>query len=438
MDARMAEIDLAALTGPVAEGEPCGPDLDLSGDADYMNFVAKAENLIPSSFFAGPDGRPFDRSAIDFAAEFTAMQPLLARTRDIRLLVILAKLSVLNRDLVGFESAVCAIQELLKQRWDEVHPRGHEDVFNARTAALETLDDLPQVIFPLQYTPFVHHPRIGQIGYRNYMIATGEVPAREGEGAHDLTAIENALMEADLAQLVEARGRFEALRTALADIRRVCTDEAGFEQAPKLERLPALVDKIRSLLNDVIVKRDPTSALETASSVEGVEPGADAAPIGELRSLADVADALAAIADYFVCKEPSNPALLLVRQAEQLMGKSFVEVMQILVPKHVEEAAIYIGKEQPLQLPIARLSELISFSGESSSANGDTGVTPARCFEAKTRADAVRLLEQIGAYYRAVEPSSPLPHLTDRARDLAGRDFLSLLKHVLPTFNADA
>ena len=53
-------------------------------------------------------------------------------------------------------------------------------------------------------------------------------------------------------------------------------------------------------------------------------------------------------------------------------------------------------------------------------------------------AEAIRLLDQIGAYYRTAEPSSPLPHLTDRARDLASRDFLSLLKHVLPSFNPDA
>ena len=437
MDARMSGIDLAALTSPLAEGEPCGPDLDLAGDPDYMNFVAKAESLIPSSFFSGPDGRPFDRSTINFAGELEALQPLLERTRDIRLLVILAKLSICNRDLIGFERAVCAMRELLLQHWDEVHPRGEDGVFGARTAAIETLDDLPPVVFPLQYTPFLQHPRIGQIAYRNYMIASGEVPPREGEDAHDLTTIEKAFMEADLPELVEALGRFEALRTALADIRRVATEQAGFEQAPKLERLPALVDKIRSLLNDFVTKRDPSAGLETPSS-ESAEPGADAAPVSDLRSPADVAGALAAIANYFVLKEPSNPALLLVRQAEQLMGKSFIEVLQILMPKHVEEAAIYVGKDQGLQLPIGRLSELASSSGESSATNGDADAAEARRVEVKTRAEAIRLLEQIGAYYRAAEPSSPLPHLTDRARDLAGRDFMSLLKHVLPSINPDA
>lgn len=431
----MAEIDFAALTSPVSDAEPCGPDLELAGDPDYMNFVAKAENLLPSTFFSGPEGKPFDRSAIDFAGEFSAMQPLLARTRDVRLLVILAKLSILNRHLPGFADTVCAIRDLLKQRWDAVHPRGEDGMFSARTAALETLDDLPHVIFPLQYTPLLHHQRIGQLAYRNHMIASGEVPARDGEGTHDLTSIENALMEVDLSELVKALGSFEAIRAALAEIHGLCAGQAGFEQAPRLERLPALVDKIRSLLSHFVTERDPSAAPAAASSAGG-EPVESGTPAGELRSLGDVADALAAAAGYFARREPSNPALLLVRQAEQLMGKSFIEVMQILVPRYVEEAAIYVGKEQTLQLPIGKLAELVSSSDQAQFANAGDDTTPSRQLHAATRADAVRLLDQVGAYYRAVEPSSPLPHLTDRARDLAGRDFLAVLKHVLPSFNS--
>jgi type VI secretion system protein ImpA len=424
----MAEIDLAALISPISEDDPCGPDLDLAGDADYMNFVAKAEGLFPASFFSGPEGRPFDRNSIDFAAEHAAMQPLLARTRDIRLLTILAKLRILDRDLPGFETAVRAIRELLSERWNDVHPRGEDGVFAARMAALDTLDDLAPVIFPLQYTPLVRAPRLGEISYRSYMIATGEVTAREGEDAHDLTAIENALEKVELAEVVQTLGCIDSLRTALADIRNICTEQAGFEHAAKFERLPGLVDKIRSLLNSVVVKLDPSAALPGESPAEGTKAAAEAAAFtGEVRNLADAADALAAVADYFSRREPSNPALLLVRQAEQLMGKSFIEVMQVLVPSHVEQATIHIGKDQMLPLPLQRLSD---YGSVSSSPDGEAA--PERRLEAKTRADAFRLLEQTAMYYRSAEPSSPLPYLIDRARDLAGRDFLSLLKQVLP------
>src|SRR5262249_49709191 len=149
--AQMAEIDIASLISPVSESEPCGPDLDLAGDADYMNFVTRAEGLFPASFFSDPDGRPFDRTSIDFKAEVAKIKPLLARTRDIRLLTILVKFYILNRDLEGFSIAIDAIRKLLNDRWDDVHPRGDNGVFSARMAVIDTLDDLVPVIFPLQY-----------------------------------------------------------------------------------------------------------------------------------------------------------------------------------------------------------------------------------------------------------------------------------------------
>ncbi len=426
----MAEMDIASLISPISESEPCGPDLDLAGDSDYMNFIARVESLFPASFFSGPDGRPFDRTSIDFTAEFAAIKPLLARTRDIRLLIILAKFYILNRDLDGFESAIRAIRELLSANWDEVHPRGDNGTFSARMAAIETLDDAVPIIFPLQYAPLVRDARIGEISYRTYMIASGEVPAREGEDVHDLAAFEGALDRVELPELAQALTRIDALRGALVDIRNVSTDGAGFEHAAKLERLPELVDKIRSLLNGVVAKRDPSAALATDTLGKDGEPAAAASiGVGDIRSLVDVAAALSAVAEYFSRHEPSNPALLLVRQAEQLMGKSFFEVMQVLVPAHVEQAAFHIGTDQILQLPLQRLAEL----GFSSVASGiDGNGEPQRQMEANTRPEALRLLEQTAAYYRVAEPSSPLPHLIDRARELAGRDFLSLLKHVLP------
>src|SRR5882757_8400354 len=110
-------IDFAALAGAVSDGEPCGPDLDLAGDAEYMNLIARTEGVLPATFFSGPEGKPFDRATIDFDAEFALIGPLLERTRDLRLVALLAKLLVLNRDLAGFAACLGLIETLLKERW---------------------------------------------------------------------------------------------------------------------------------------------------------------------------------------------------------------------------------------------------------------------------------------------------------------------------------
>jgi type VI secretion system protein ImpA len=435
----MAAIEFETLAGPVSDEEPCGPDLDLAGDPDYMNFIARTEGLLPATYFSGPEGKPFDRTTIDFAAEFTTAAPLLERTRDIRLLALLAKLFILNRDLTGFAACIGLTDTLLGERWDEVHPQGMDGDFGIRMAALESLDDMPPVIFPMQYMPLVNHRRLGPITYRSWMIATGEAKPREGEAIVEPAAIEAAMMEVELPALIETRGQFQGLQSALGNLRDICVDRAGADRAAKLERLPDLVGKILKLLEGVVIKRDPSLATAQTNAEEAADGSAAPAaastiPAGAVASTRDVANALAAIADYFGRSEPSSPALLLVRQAEQLMGKSFLEVMRVLVPNHMEQAAVQIGKDRQIfDLPIERLSafgEGLPMPEEEAAEETD-GVAPRR-LEAKTREDAIRLLEQIGTYYRVAEPSSPVPFLTDRARSFVERDFLSLLKELLP------
>jgi type VI secretion system protein ImpA len=157
-----------------------------------------------------------------------------------------------------------------------------------------------------------------------------------------------------------------------------------------------------------------------------------------VKSQAQAAAALQAIAEYFARSEPSNPALLLVRQAHEMVGKSFVEVMRMLVPAHVEAAAINIGRDKFFDLPIERMAVLPA-PEVPSPVNGTCAQDIV--FSTETRASALLLLNHVATFFRSTEPSSPIPFLIDRARELAQRDFLSLLQDVLPegalkTFNS--
>jgi type VI secretion system protein ImpA len=50
----------------------------------------------------------------------------------------------------------------------------------------------------------------------------------------------------------------------------------------------------------------------------------------------------------------------------------------------------------------------------------------------RTRQDAIRALDAVAAFFRANEPSSPIPLLTDRAKRLVSKDFLEVLADVAP------
>jgi type VI secretion system protein ImpA len=145
--------------------------------------------------------------------------------------------------------------------------------------------------------------------------------------------------------------------------------------------------------------------------------------------MAAAAAALEAVSNYFCRSEPSSPALLLVRQAQQMLGKSFVEALRILVPLHAEAAAINVGKDRFFDLPIERMAGLLD--GLPTPDMAVSG-SPVVAFSVDSRGQALGLLDHVGAYFRNVEPSSPVPFLIDRAREMAQRDFLSLLRDVLP------
>jgi type VI secretion system protein ImpA len=417
---------IVALCEPISESDPFGPDLDFDGDGDYLNFLASAEGILPSSFFSPEDGKPFDRTTVDLAGQIAGIDALLRRSRDLRLLVMRARLHILNRDLGGFAVTLATLAEWLDRFWEGVHPRPQGGDVAARTAALAALD-LPTVVFPLQYAPLFEARRIGVVTYRASMIAAGEVKPRTGEQRHTANALAEAMSDADPTVLAASRRHVATLRASLGRIRNTFALQGS---ASGLETLPALVEKILAFVDPLVASREQAaSRVETddTSKSSGATIGAGPA------SLAQAKDALAAIADYYSRLEPSSPTLPLVRQAYQLIGKSFIEVMSILVPTQMDKAAFQIGADQVFELPVGRLSK----QPEGASLASGDGAHPSEgagspAYKVQSRADALALLEQVQRFFRRAEPSSPVPILCERARGLAERDFMGVLRDVLP------
>jgi type VI secretion system protein ImpA len=269
------------------------------------------------------------------------------------------------------------------------------------------------------------------------MIASGEVKPRPGEQKHPSAALTEAIADAAPDALAATRRHVAMLKASLGRIREIFLMQGS---SLGLENLPPLVDRLQAFV-------DPRAVLQqeiAAHTAEGDDIPATAkervaatAPGGSPTSLAEAQQALAAIAAYYSRAEPSSPTLPLVRQAHQLIGKSFFEVMSILVPTQMDKAAFQIGADQFFELPVGKLSKLSEAAPPSPGANGQAGsATPSEGgspqYRIESRAQAIALLEQVQRFFRHAEPSSPVPMLCDRARALAERDFMGVLREVLP------
>jgi type VI secretion system protein ImpA len=433
-------IDYSAVKEPLSDDLVCGPDLEAEGDDEFLNYVAAAEGRLPASFFA------FSRESIDLKSELETISALLARTRDIRLLALAAKFSILSGELVGFADAVEAIAHFLEHHWADVHPRGSDGDFALRRVQIESLDEMPSVSLPLQYAPLVRDRRHGVICLRSHMIATGEVQPREGEAVLDAAAIHEALLKSE--DLDGLKSRYDAvcrLEQALKAIPERYMEETGYSDSLAFERLPVLVHKIRNLLEGPLGERDPASTMPALESAGPAAMGADApggAPAGgdapaepgvhiRLASLDEAVSALKVAESYFAGREPSNPCILLIRQAQQLVGKSFIEAMQLLVPGRMETATLQLGGSHALAIPINQLGSFAGNGAAGEAGNGAGGGEP-KAFSAGSRLEAVDLIAAAERYFLEFEPSSPVPLLLARARTYVNRDFFSLLNEFAP------
>ena len=433
----MAGVDLDAFLTPVKQDQPCGPDLDFEGDLQFMNYMARAEGLLPESFFA------FDRASIEYAKEFDQIGELCEMTRDLRLIVLYAKLSMLNRDTSTFAKALATAAAAIDQWWDEIHPRGEDGDFMMRVATLQSLDDPPHVILPLQSAPLIDNRRYGAVSYRAWQIANGAQQPREGEQPVDVSTLERALLESDIEGIIARRDELLAISKSCQTIADVSAEKGGYDNQITLDKLKSVSIDIATVLDRHVATRDPARALVAASEgeeaeTETAEGTATAGPAGgpastlpaALSSRKDAVRALAAAAAYFASFEPSSPALMLVRYAEKLMGKSFFEVVRALVPDYANRAAITFGQNS-VRLSVGQVADNIGYSGDSGSNGGssaDDGEENATPIVVYSRRDAMKLLDLVVSYFRTTEPASPIPIIISRAREVGERDFLNLLK----------
>lgn len=442
-------MELEEILQPLDGSEPCGPDLDEIGDDEYLSYMLPAEDRLPSRFFDG-NGAPFDRTTVDLKREITAISSLLAKSRDLRLLALEARFQILAGQIVGFCDAIAKMSALVDRHWDAVNPRPFDGDHTMRVNTLGGLDDRTTVILPLQHATIVRDRRIGPVSSRQYAVATGKTPPRDGEAVADAGALMDALRSVENREAITTvHAALVNARAGLAATRARFIDEVGYEQAPRFDGLDEVLGDVAGLLEEALPElgsggvsgQDAGASAEAgdefaspaptlgAAAPAGPAPSAPAssAPIG---SHADAIAALYAAEQYFGRAEPSSPALVLVHQARTLIGKPMVAAIEALMPESADRLKIRFDGAMKFQLDINRVRTLTDSIAEGS-LEAPLLEHSSNEYAAKSRAEAAGLMAAVEAYYKTAEPSSPVPMLLSKARAYLSRDFLAILNDLI-------
>jgi len=344
----MSSLDIEALLAPLSDESPCGDDL--SYDPAYMelerSIQGTGEQQVGESVIEAiePNWNEIQAQSLE----------LLGRTRDLRVVVYLTLATMKKAGLPGLRDGLSLLARSLNQYWDQVYPQLDPDDDNdpmermnivASLAARDTYQDPVSFLKRLREIPVVQAPALGSFSLHDHLVATGRMPAAEGESAPQASHIAGAFQASD-PEAVAANG--QAINEAVDTLRAInddLYDKVGPSQAPDMSALEEALQQIQTLFAENAPDAGPAAVPEAAVAV-GAAPAAAApppAPPGEVNTRADVLDALDKICKYYAKHEPSSPLPMLLKRARKLAEMDFVDIIKDMVPDSMPQIQIIGG-----------------------------------------------------------------------------------------------
>lgn len=342
----MSTIDVEAMLLEVADGQPCGPNLEYD-----PNFVALEQEAL---------GKP----EVQYGDTITPAVPpdwkmvrrmageLLERSRDLRLAVHLARASLALSGVQGLADGIALIERLLDERWDSVHPELDPDDDldpTLRINSLAILADTATLVREVKDAPLVMMPGLGPFSIKLLEIANGEQAAPEGQDKIALGSIERALADIDPERYATAIATLKRALDSVVNIEVILVRQVGSSQALNLD---ALVKPLRKGHEFLARQQDgaagtPEPGDEGATDGEPTRaaPGARAAISGDIANRDDVVRMLDKLVQYYARHEPSSPIPILLERCKRLVPMNFFEIMQDLAPDGVAQLTVIRGPD---------------------------------------------------------------------------------------------
>lgn len=437
---------------PLADDAPCGPDLDATMDPAFDDYYFGALGRLPSYYSKPGTRRPdgttspdqiFDNTTVDIEAERASLAGLLERSRDIRLMVLLAQWEALAGRLAPLAETVDLMAQMIVTFGADLHPT-LADGPAARRDALADLANQVTMVQPLLFTGLTG---TDEVSLRKIKVAAGTLVPLQNEADLKPGPLKDALADPSNKERVEAtQAALLTLSSALTRIMAACQADETAPFAPALAPLTATVDEMlaeissaRPELRPIEVPVEETTESDQESSVEALPAGPSSEALAglTLSSHAQARQMLEACEHYYRQAEPSSAALLLITQARLLIGKPLIEALETLLPDQASKTIIDFGPQTGFALNIERLRQLSNSAPESAAPERVTEEPLGPLPVIQTGGEAAGALHTVEHYFLSAEKSSPVPILLKRARSYLHRDFQSLVDELVPNLETN-
>jgi type VI secretion system protein ImpA len=355
-------IDIDALSRPVDDSEPAGPDLEYSAVAELDRFAAGTPGTIdPSTQELVGAEEPNWRKVAETATD------LLGKTKDLRVAAWLTRAELANRGLPGLADGLKLIASLLETFWETLYPKLDRDEGDDPIERLNVLANLSPdpgqaygspateaLLRTLRGTPIVESREVGRFTVRDLDYVLGRMSPPAGQAAPAPGLLAAAWKTGDAAANQQKRDAVANGQAAIQAIVKLFADRSG--QRPNLDLLQQTLRRV----GEFYAAQDAQAAAEAADAAGdapesavnelGGAPGGGKSPRpGGLASRADAVRILQQVAAFLRKTEPSSPAPLFVDRAVKLLQMDFNAIVKELMPDSRERIEMLggISLEEP-------------------------------------------------------------------------------------------
>lgn len=343
--AMLADPALAAWLTPVSEDDPCGPDLEY--DNDFLALTQAATGKAETQF---SPAEPPDWPAVRSLAE-----SLNQRSRDLRVARYWLRARLHMDGLVALAPGLRLFEQMMLTWWDELHPRLDDGDAFARLNVLAEFGSADTMLGAVRQSLVLSDRSIGQISVREVEIALGRLSPRDDESPPSRDQIESMLRDAAEGH-AEIATQADSALAALDALDECLTTRVGFGERPDYAALRDMLMAVKAVSPCADVDTDtPLAGFEddsASSSADDDEPAprrnrsrAGAGGLGSVESRDDAVRAIGLICSYLERTEPSNPAANLLRRAQRLIDRNFLQLVREFAPEAVGEVARVLGMD---------------------------------------------------------------------------------------------
>ncbi len=372
----MAGFDVGVLSSEIPGDNPCGQDL--SYDPLFSALERAVQAGIVSSDSLGmdqPAEEPNWRNIRDESFQ------LLQQSKDLRIGVLLA-LSLLKLEgISGLSKGLGVLSGMITDNWEGLYPElDHDDGDDPfeRINALQGLSPLSSSVLnqePLMFSQRLmdiklsNSAQMGRYSFRDIQVAKGAITISDDEKASspEMPVIDASFQDTSTEDLQGIFRDSEEAIGYLDAIDKAFSEKSADSSSPNLSIFVSTLKKLRNCLQEYLATRPDADISSNAdgialdadgvASVVAATDGNDASPAqqggfslsGEIQTQEQALMLIDKVIYYFEKYEPSSPIPLLLKRANRLVSRNFMEIIEDFCPNALDQVRVISGFEDDVQ-----------------------------------------------------------------------------------------